>query len=165
MILICFIFRYWPFIQSGKQVAIDLDNIQANINQRTKTLYYEKNEERIQVKSKIKQQKVLIEENSSPAEEIDKILRVIPSDRRTQLFSATMTNKVAKLQRACLRDPVKVEVSAKYSTVEALQQGMEASPEKAPELEDKAAAISGCIQDGTISFEAYQQQIDGSNVA
>ena len=29
-------------------------------------------------------------------------------DRRTQLFSATMTSKVAKLQRACLRDPVKV---------------------------------------------------------
>ena len=55
-------------------------------------------------------------------EEIDKILRVIPSDRRTQLFSATMTNKVAKLQRACLRDPVKVEVSAKYSTVESLKQ-------------------------------------------
>ena len=73
LILIRFIFRYWPFIQSGKQVAIDLDNIQANINQRTKTLYYEKNEERIQVKSKIKQQKVLIDENSSPAEEIDKI--------------------------------------------------------------------------------------------
>ena len=55
-------------------------------------------------------------------EEIDKILRVIPTDRRTQLFSATMTNKVAKLQRACLRDPVKVEVSAKYSTVESLKQ-------------------------------------------
>jgi ATP-dependent RNA helicase DDX47/RRP3 len=55
-------------------------------------------------------------------EEIDKILRVIPSERRTQLFSATMTNKVAKLQRACLRDPVKVEVSAKYSTVESLKQ-------------------------------------------
>lgn len=28
-------------------------------------------------------------------------------ERRTQLFSATMTSKVAKLQRACLRDPVK----------------------------------------------------------
>jgi len=55
-------------------------------------------------------------------EEIDKILRVIPSERRTQLFSATMTNKVAKLQRACLRDPVKVEVSAKYSTVDSLKQ-------------------------------------------
>ncbi|CEF99793.1 Helicase, C-terminal [Ostreococcus tauri] len=55
-------------------------------------------------------------------EEIDKILRVIPQDRRTQLFSATMTSKVQKLQRACLRDPVKVEVSAKYSTVDSLRQ-------------------------------------------
>ena len=29
-------------------------------------------------------------------------------ERRTQLFSATMTSKVAKLQRACLQNPVKV---------------------------------------------------------
>lgn len=55
-------------------------------------------------------------------EEIDQILKVIPRNRRTQLFSATMTNKVAKLQRACLQDPVKVEVDAKYSTVETLRQ-------------------------------------------
>ena len=47
---------------------------------------------------------------------------VVPRDRRTQLFSATMTSKVAKLQRACLRNPVKVEVSAKYSTVDSLKQ-------------------------------------------
>ena len=33
-----------------------------------------------------------------------------PQERRTQLFSATMTSKVAKLQRACLRDPVKGEL-------------------------------------------------------
>jgi ATP-dependent RNA helicase DDX47/RRP3 len=55
-------------------------------------------------------------------QEIDQILKVIPRNRRTQLFSATMTNKVAKLQRACLQDPVKVEVAAKYSTVETLRQ-------------------------------------------
>lgn len=55
-------------------------------------------------------------------EEIDQILKVIPRNRRTQLFSATMTNKVAKLQRACLQDPVKVEVAAKYSTVDTLRQ-------------------------------------------
>ena len=55
-------------------------------------------------------------------QEIDQILKVIPRDRRTQLFSATMTSKVAKLQRACLRNPVKVEVSAKYSTVDSLKQ-------------------------------------------
>merc|ERR1719369_1401258 len=38
------------------------------------------------------------------------------------LFSATMTKKVAKLQRASLTDPVKVEVSSKYQTVDKLQQ-------------------------------------------
>ncbi|XP_055715437.1 ATP-dependent RNA helicase DDX47 [Phlebotomus papatasi] len=54
--------------------------------------------------------------------ELDKILKEIPRERRTFLFSATMTSKVRKLQRACLRDPVKVEVSSKYQTVEKLQQ-------------------------------------------
>lgn len=54
--------------------------------------------------------------------EIDKILKVIPRERRTFLFSATMTKKVAKLQRASLRDPVRVEVSTKYQTAEKLQQ-------------------------------------------
>lgn len=55
-------------------------------------------------------------------QEIDQILKAIPKERRTQLFSATMTNKVAKLQRACLIDPVKVEVAQKYSTVDTLRQ-------------------------------------------
>lgn len=54
--------------------------------------------------------------------EVDKLLKVIPRERRTFLFSATMTKKVRKLQRACLKDPVKVEVSTKYQTVEKLQQ-------------------------------------------
>lgn len=54
--------------------------------------------------------------------EVDKILRVIPRERKTLLFSATMTKKVQKLQRASLRNPVKVEVSTKYQTVEKLQQ-------------------------------------------
>lgn len=54
--------------------------------------------------------------------EVDKILKVIPRERRTFLFSATMTKKVQKLQRASLSDPVKVEVSTKYKTVDQLQQ-------------------------------------------
>merc|ERR1712226_1250697 len=41
---------------------------------------------------------------------------------RTILFSATMTKKVAKLQRASLKDPVKVEVSGSYQTVDKLLQ-------------------------------------------
>lgn len=54
--------------------------------------------------------------------EIDKILQVIPRERSTYLFSATMTSKVAKLQRASLSQPVKVEVSKKYQTVKGLIQ-------------------------------------------
>lgn len=53
---------------------------------------------------------------------IDKLLQSIPRDRRTMLFSATMTTKVAKLQRASLRNPVRVEVSTKYQTVDTLSQ-------------------------------------------
>ncbi|KAK2716844.1 probable ATP-dependent RNA helicase DDX47 [Artemia franciscana] len=60
--------------------------------------------------------------NSDFELELDKILKVIPKERRTMLFSATMTSKVQKLQRASLVDPVKVEVSSKYQTVEKLQQ-------------------------------------------
>lgn len=55
-------------------------------------------------------------------EEINKILQVIPRDRHTFLFSATMTTKVQKLQRACLVDPIKVQVSRKFQTVSTLIQ-------------------------------------------
>lgn len=54
--------------------------------------------------------------------EVDTILKVIPKDRRTFMFSATMTSKVQKLQRASLKDPIRVEVSSKYKTVDNLKQ-------------------------------------------
>jgi ATP-dependent RNA helicase DDX47/RRP3 len=55
-------------------------------------------------------------------EQIDKILKEIPKERHTYLFSATMTSKVQKLQRASVSDPVRIEVSTKYQTVDKLQQ-------------------------------------------
>lgn len=54
--------------------------------------------------------------------EVDQLLKVIPKERKTYMFSATMTKKVQKLQRASLKDPVRVEVSSKYQTVDSLQQ-------------------------------------------
>lgn len=48
--------------------------------------------------------------------EINQILEVIPHERNTYLFSATMTTKVAKLQKASLVNPVRVEVSSKFQT-------------------------------------------------
>jgi len=54
--------------------------------------------------------------------ELDIILGAAPKERNTFLFSATMTSKVKKLQRASLTNPVKVEVSSKYATVKQLIQ-------------------------------------------
>ncbi|CAO4370580.1 unnamed protein product [Caenorhabditis nigoni] len=54
--------------------------------------------------------------------ELDKILKVIPKERRTYLFSATMTKKVSKLERASLRDPARVSISTRYKTVDNLKQ-------------------------------------------
>ncbi|XP_010557163.1 PREDICTED: DEAD-box ATP-dependent RNA helicase 10 isoform X1 [Tarenaya hassleriana] len=61
---------------------------------------------------------------------LDMILEEIPRERKTFLFSATMTKKVRKLQRACLRNPVKIEADSKYSTVETLKQQYRFVPAK-----------------------------------
>ena len=53
---------------------------------------------------------------------IDTILSVIPRERTTYLFSATMTKKVSKLQRASLNNPVLIEINNKYKTVNTLNQ-------------------------------------------
>ncbi|KAJ8650031.1 hypothetical protein MRB53_003054 [Persea americana] len=53
---------------------------------------------------------------------MDDILKAIPRERKTLLFSATMTKKVKKLQRACLKNPELIEASSKYSTVDTLTQ-------------------------------------------
>ena len=63
-------------------------------------------------------------------EDVDKMLKIIPKERTTYLYSATMTKKVQKLQRASLKDPVKVEVSGKYQTVDQLQQAYIFLPSK-----------------------------------
>lgn len=82
---------------------------------------------------------------------IDKILKVIPKERTTYLFSATMTTKVAKLQRASLSNPVRVEVSSKYQTVSTLLQYYLLMP-----LKDKDAyliyLINSLAQNSIIMF-------------
>jgi ATP-dependent RNA helicase DDX47/RRP3 len=54
--------------------------------------------------------------------QIHQLLAVIPKTRTTFLFSATMTSKVHKLQKASLIDPVKIEINTKYKTVNTLVQ-------------------------------------------
>lgn len=49
-------------------------------------------------------------------EEMNKIIKLIPRERVTLLFSATMTKKVEDLCRLSLKDPVLVEVAKQSST-------------------------------------------------
>lgn len=60
---------------------------------------------------------------------LDKILAIIPKQRTTYLFSATMTSKIEKLQRASLSNPVNVAVSDKYTVVDTLKQKLSIVPE------------------------------------
>jgi ATP-dependent RNA helicase DDX47/RRP3 len=62
---------------------------------------------------------------------LDKILKVLPRERRTFLFSATMSSKVESLQRASLSNPLRVSVSSnKYQTVSTLLQSYRFLPHK-----------------------------------
>ena len=62
--------------------------------------------------------------------DINQILTCLPKKRTTFLYSATMTNKVSKLQRVSLVDPVKCKVNAKYKTVGTLKQYYVFVPQK-----------------------------------
>jgi ATP-dependent RNA helicase DDX47/RRP3 len=62
---------------------------------------------------------------------LDKILKVLPRERRTYLFSATMSSKIESLQRASLSNPLRVQVSTdKYQTVSTLLQSYIFIPHK-----------------------------------
>lgn len=62
---------------------------------------------------------------------LDKILQVLPRERQTMLFSATMNTKLDNLTRAALHNPVRVSISSSsYQTVKNLKQKMLFIPHK-----------------------------------
>uniref|UniRef100_A0A6A7FTP5 ATP-dependent RNA helicase DDX47 n=1 Tax=Hirondellea gigas TaxID=1518452 RepID=A0A6A7FTP5_9CRUS len=66
--------------------------------------------------------------NQDFEDEMDRVIRALPKQRTTMLFSATITNKVRELQRAHLRGAVKVEVNSSFKLVDTLQQYMISMP-------------------------------------
>lgn len=66
---------------------------------------------------------------------LDKILKVLPRERHTYLFSATLSSKVESLQRASLSNPLRVSISSsKYQTVSTLMQSYLFIPHKFKDL-------------------------------
>ncbi|KAJ3846720.1 P-loop containing nucleoside triphosphate hydrolase protein [Lentinula lateritia] len=82
---------------------------------------------------------------------IDAVLKAIPRERTTYLFSATMTTKVSKLQRASLTDPVRVETSAANHTVDTLMQYYVFYPFKHKEVL-LAYIVNSLVQNSMIIF-------------
>ena len=56
--------------------------------------------------------------------DIRKILALIPEDRQSLLFSATMPSSIVELSRDMLYEPVKIEVTPESTTVEAIEQSL-----------------------------------------
>ena len=54
--------------------------------------------------------------------DIKKIVKLVPNDRQTLLFSATMPMSIRELAEMFLKDPVKVEVAPVSSTAEIVEQ-------------------------------------------
>ena len=54
--------------------------------------------------------------------DIRKVEKLVPKDRQTLLFSATMPNSIANLAQSMLRDPIRVEVTPQATTVERIDQ-------------------------------------------
>ncbi|MBF0382675.1 MAG: DEAD/DEAH box helicase [Magnetococcales bacterium] len=56
--------------------------------------------------------------------DIHKIIRTLPRDRQTLLFSATMPPNIEELAAGLLKDPVKVEVTPQATTVDKISQSI-----------------------------------------
>jgi superfamily II DNA/RNA helicase len=56
------------------------------------------------------------------SEAVDTIAAATPTDRQTLMFTATMDTAMAKLAQRLLKDPVRVEIAGKKTTLEAIEQ-------------------------------------------
>ncbi len=54
--------------------------------------------------------------------DLDRIMRLLPAQRQTLLFSATFSNDIRKLARSHLKHPVEIEVAARNATADTVTQ-------------------------------------------
>jgi ATP-dependent RNA helicase RhlE len=78
--------------------------------------------------------------------DIRRILAVVPAQRQTALFSATMPPEIARLAEGILNDPVRVAVTPVASTVELIDQRV-----LFVERADKPALLGEILKDPTIT--------------
>jgi superfamily II DNA/RNA helicase len=74
---------------------------------------------------------------------VDTIAAATPADRQTLMFTATMDNAMAKLAQRLLSDPVRVEITGKKTTLEAIEQRLHA----ADDMQHKNRLLNHLIAD------------------
>ena len=68
--------------------------------------------------------------------DIEKICKLIPPNRQTMMFSATMPPEIQRLADMFLRNPVRIEVAKPSSTAKTVTQGLVSSGREAPDKRD-----------------------------
>ena len=77
--------------------------------------------------------------------DVRRIIKPLPTERQSLLFSATMPQDIVRLANTLLRDPVRVEVTPPSTTVESVEQSV-----YFVEKRDKRSLLTRIMQDKTI---------------
>jgi superfamily II DNA/RNA helicase len=77
------------------------------------------------------------------SEAVDTIAAATPATRQTMMFTATMDNTMAKLAQRLLKDPVRVEIAGKKTTLETIEQRLHA----ADDMQHKNRMLKHLISD------------------
>jgi len=78
---------------------------------------------------------------------VDSIAAATPASRQTMMFTATMDNTMSKLAQRLLKDPVRVEVAGKKTTLEAIEQRLHA----ADDMQHKNRLLKHLISDSAMT--------------
>ena len=81
------------------------------------------------------------------SEAVDTIAAATPASRQTLMFTATMDSAMAKLAQRLLKDPVRVEIAGKKTTLEAIEQRLHA----ADDMQHKNRILSHLISDSAMT--------------
>ncbi len=94
------------------------------------------------------------------SEAVDTIAAATPASRQTLMFTATMDNTMAKLAQRLLKDPVRVEIAGKKTTLEAIEQRLHA----ADDMQHKNRLLNHLVSDSAMTraiiFSATKQNAD-----
>jgi len=77
--------------------------------------------------------------------DVEKIIRLIPKQRQTMLFSATMPKEIIALSQSILKDPERVSVKPVETTLEVIDQSIYKVPKK-----DKVELLIHLLKKGSI---------------